>query len=394
MGLAAAAWSAVGALAIVAVLVLLGWLSGGMAEPMSDALRVAGLGWLSSLGASLAVPEGRYDLMPLGMTAVQVVLLYRSSRRATDLAAVAGGQQAAVLVLAGVVSFGAAAALVAAVSGEPLLHVEPSEAFAQALLLAGAAVPVGVLKAPERGPHLVARLNARLPEGPRRLVLEAVRPAAAALLVLIAASAGLVTWWLVARFPEITILVEGLDADVMGLLVLLVVSWLMLPTLIIWALAYLSGVGFAVGVGTSVRVDAVDLSTLPGFPLLGGLPQHPVGWGVVLLLLPLVAGLVGGVLAWRRAVDPDQPLVAWVRLAAATGLLAGLVSGLLASLAAGSAGPGLLGTVGPVPWQVAAATGVQVTVGAAAFLLGRQTWARRSVRALESEPAQDGVLER
>ena len=72
------------------------------------------------------------------------------------------------------------------------------------------------------------------------------------------------------------------------------------PNLVVWALAWLTGAGFAVGAGTQFAPDGVVGGALPAVPMLGALPSADVV-GPATSLVPLV--LVGG-RGLRRAVRP------------------------------------------------------------------------------------------
>lgn len=144
---------------------------------------------------------------------------------------------------------------------------------------------------------------------------------------------------------------------------------LSLPTLVLWTTAVLFGPGFALGSDTSVDLTGAGLGSVPGFPPLAGLPDPgPLpGWVVVLTLLPVAAGVAGGVVAWRGVPESDRSWGRVVGDGALAGAVAGVVVGLLAWTAGGSLGPGLLQTAGPSAWPVLA---VAVPVLAAGAALG------------------------
>jgi hypothetical protein len=142
----------------------------------------------------------------------------------------------------------------------------------------------------------------------------------------------------------------------------------------VWATAYLIGPGFAVGVGSTVDASTVSLEPLPAFPLLAAVPTGPsTAMASLILGIPLVAGLIGGVLAARPKDLPDATgglrriPVRW-RTALGAALLSGPVAGLLTGLAAaaarGNLGDGRLATVGPSPLQVGIVLMVEVSVSA------------------------------
>ncbi|HEX5995190.1 MAG TPA: DUF6350 family protein, partial [Jiangellales bacterium] len=113
-------------------------------------------------------------------------------------------------------------------------------------------------------------------------------------------------------------------------------------------------------------------------PPLGALPaDDPGGLGWLVLSGPVVAGVLAGWVIRRRLSMPRDVALS----VALTTCLATVTMAVLAALSGGPAGAGRLGEIGPVPWQVAAATAGLVG-GTALFvsLLGRPLpgWPRRS----------------
>ena len=67
-------------------------------------------------------------------------------------------------------------------------------------------------------------------------------------------------------------LITALDAGIVGSVLVPAVSAAYLPNVVIWAVAWAVGPGFAVGAGTSVSPLAVEIGPLPALPLFGVLP--------------------------------------------------------------------------------------------------------------------------
>jgi hypothetical protein len=118
------------------------------------------------------------------------------------------------------------------------------------------------------------------------------------------------------------------------------------PTMLVWALAWLAGPGFAVGAGTLFSPDSVVTGPVPAMPLLGLLPTAPLG--TVGLYLPLVITAGTMVASWprRRRLAVlglgEAVIAALVATAVVTlGCLA------LALAASGPVGPGRMTQVGP-----------------------------------------------
>jgi hypothetical protein len=135
-----------------------------------------------------------------------------------------------------------------------------------------------------------------------------------------------------------------------------------LPNLAAWGAAYLLGPGFTIGAGTMVSPGEVTLGSVPGLPVLAGLPSQPLtGLGPLLLGAPLLAGVAAGVLLARY-----RQRRGWARLLGAA-VLSGPVAGaaVLAAcrVSAGSLGSGRLAEIGPSDWRIGLLASVVVSLG-------------------------------
>jgi hypothetical protein len=169
-------------------------------------------------------------------------------------------------------------------------------------------------------------------------------------------------------------LAHSLGGGIVGSVLVLLLGLLYAPNAVICGTSYLVGPGFAVGSGTSVSLIGAHLGPVPAFPLLAALPSGtspaPETWPLV--AAPVLAGVFAGVLAVRAAGAAGRR--AAVRLAGWSGLTVGVVLAALAGLAGGPLGAGRLAAVGPSPWQLGGAAGVEVAVLAAlsALVAGRR----------------------
>src|SRR5699024_9944393 len=91
--------------------------------------------------------------------------------------------------------------------------------------------------------------------------------------------------------------VAGLGVDTFGGLLLAVAQLAVAPNLVVWALAWLAGPGFAVGSGTLYSPAEVVSGPLPALPLLGALPTAD-GSGGLLRWAPVVVVVAGMVAGW------------------------------------------------------------------------------------------------
>ena len=367
-GAAVAAWVVAAGLGVVAAPVLLAWVAAGAAEPMPDALSVAAAGWLLGLGATLASPDASWGLTPLGLTLVCVLLAVRGGSWAAETATVAGGTRSAVLLLAaGMTAAALAGASAAALTLEEVM-VDPGQAATQAALVTLTGTGIGLVKARPGGWR--ALLGELAPRWLRRALVGSL----AALAVLTAAGAAIVSVALVSSFDTTSTLLQQIDPGPAGGLALLLGSLAYLPTVIVWAVAVLAGPGVAIGGAVTVRADGVDAGALPGFPLLGIVPvTMPVAVPVLGVLTLVTAGTLAGLLVARRRAPNEGPLAV-----ALGGLVAGAVSaavvGVACWAATGPMGPGLLAEVGPTAPAVAGVVGavVGVIATATAWLAARR----------------------
>lgn len=127
-------------------------------------------------------------------------------------------------------------------------------------------------------------------------------------------------------------------------LVLLELGWL--PSLLVWAMAWLVGPGFTVGAGTIFAPDQVIAGAVPALPILGLLPTSPAG--TIGLYVPLTVTAAAMVAAWwsredLRALRLGEAMAA----AVAAAVLLALGAALLCLAASGSVGPGRLAEAGP-----------------------------------------------
>ncbi len=382
-GTVAAAGAALSGVALIAAVVLVAWATDSRTGASArDALRTAADAWLLAHRGTLRLPSGTVAVVPLGLTVLPAVLLHRAGvsvartlgladrapgrRRPAESAPTGGSaasgrpalREAARAVAALAAAYGVLAAIVAGIAGTPTVAVGPFSAGAGAALLAAAAGGVGLLRAARLGPALAELLPPAVPV--------VARAAAAAVGMLLAAGAALVVLGLAVHAGQGVALTRALDPGLVGAAVLLLVNVVLAPNAVVWGAGYAVGPGFAVGAGTGISLFGSTLGPVPALPLLAALPQSATTPPALraILLVPVAAGAVAGVLVGRRL-----PAGTPTRWAAATGAAAGpaaaAVLAVLAALSGGPVGGGYLVAVGPSPWQVGLAVLVEVGVPAA-----------------------------
>jgi hypothetical protein len=329
--------------------------------------------YLSSSGIDPAAATFALSLAPLALAAFTAVFAARSGRRAAQAGAAATGAVTGTLV------FTAIAAIIAVTTLNTLATAELWQAILFPALVFGVPALAGAFaegwRLDDRGP--IARLRARVERGRWGVIPAlAVRGTAMAVTGLIGVGAVVAGVAVLMRGGEVVALFEASHVDVVGAIVLALAQLAYLPTLVVWALSFVAGPGFALGAGTAVSPAGTQLGVLPGIPVLGAVPESSSTWLLLLALLPVAVGVMTGWMLRSRlaatvspAVRDDGGFAPRLVLAVAVSVLTGGVAALLAVLTSGSIGPGRLSEVGPDAGALAFTVGIEVLAGAAILLL-------------------------
>ncbi|MFF1878270.1 DUF6350 family protein [Leifsonia sp. NPDC058230] len=205
-----------------------------------------------------------------------------------------------------------------------------------------------------------------VPLGVRTASGAAFRAGTAAAALVIAGAAIILALLIFGNFGSIIGLYEQLQAGALGGAALTIGQLALLPNLVIWMASWLIGPGFAIGTGSAVSPIGTDLGPLPGLPLFGVIPTGGFAFGLVGVLVPLVAGfLAAALLRSTIAEGRAKHGTGWLFLTAlGIGIVAGIELGLLAWWSSGAIGPGRLHDVGPNPWLVGSIAAAEVAVAA------------------------------
>lgn len=200
---------------------------------------------------------------------------------------------------------------------------------------------------------------------------EVVRGSAAVVVGLTGIAGLALTVMVLLRGGEVVALFEAARVDATGATVLTLGHLAYLPTLLVWAVAWIAGPGFAMGVGTAVSPTGTQLGVVPGIPVLGLLPENGSFWMLIVVLLPVAAGAFAGWIVRSRLVWENTGHRLAPRAAITFGIaaLSAAVMGVAAVLASGSIGPGRLTEVGPHAGWTMLAIAAEVAVGAGVLLL-------------------------
>lgn len=226
--------------------------------------------------------------------------------------------------------------------------------------------------------RLVDRVQKAVGSTPRIQIISISRAVGATSLGLLIGGSAVLSIAIFTHWMPIVVLYEQLHINPLGILVVTALQLAYLPTALVWAIAWMSGAGFGFGIGSTVSMFGSTVAPLPSIPLLAAIPRG--GWWQALsLLLPILAGALGGVIA-RRGYDLIEPDTSDWRVSVSricSGLIIGMVAGIAAAFCAhfarGSIGPGRLVDVGPSASSVW--FWVTMTVGVPAAIV--LAWPRR-----------------
>lgn len=334
---------------------------GVMAAEWSGAISVSTQLWLLGHGAPASVAGIPITLVPLGLTLLNAAILAAVARRFTSRTWGSWGLAVAV--------YATGVGIVAAITS-PDGSTIPG-AIGTAILIAGAGVAIGIWRA-----HGVTLdWLTRIPDWVRA----GVRRGSATLTMILGAAALTGAAWAVAGRHAIGDTATALELDVVSAGVLAIAQTAYVPTMVVWMVAWLSGQGFAVGLGTAYTPDALATDALPSLPLLGALPSEAGGWLTWAPAVIVVAALAVRLVITRHELD-------WRMDAAADGIALALVttvSALAFVLTSGSVGPGRLETVG-----VAAVATTVAVLGLTALGLVLAALIDRGMLALTATPTK------
>jgi hypothetical protein len=344
-------------------------------------LHSAGLG-------SAALPEsGTLSLIPLGLTLIPFLLAWRAGRRLARASYTDQLWQALLGSWLMYVGFGLATGFVCRTS-------EVGISLWSAALMPLVPFALGMVIGARReagswsrliGVDAVAWIS-RTSQHSRwagSYLVSAIKAGFVALMASLAMSAVLLAVDLFVHWNLVIAVYEALDAGAMGGAVLTIAQLGFLPNLVVFALAWTSGSGFAVGVGSQAGALGTAVGPLPSIPVFAALPSGALDYGFAALVLPALAGVLAGWWFLREGENHFDEWLSieirarWFTATASTlvlGVLIGSVAGLLAAglawLARGSAGIGRLTDIGPDPLRtavfVAAEVGIGVVIGYAA----------------------------
>ncbi|PVZ58876.1 cell division protein PerM [Arthrobacter sp. H-02-3] len=384
---------------VVAAPIVTVWATAGFQNSGFDLLaRLAGQAWLlihgvpllldtAGAGSAAHPDSGTLSLIPLGLSLIPFLLAWRAGRRLARASYTDQLWQALLgswLMYAG---FGIATGFVCRTSD---VGISLWSAALIPLIPFGLGMVVGARREAGSwsrliGVDAVAWLS-RTSQHSRwagSYLGSAIKAGSVALMATLAMAGALLAVDLFIHWNLVVAVYEGLDAGAIGGAVLTIVLLGFLPNLVVFALAWISGAGFALGVGSAAGPLGTAVGPLPSIPVFAALPSGSLDFGFVALVVPALAGALAGWWFLREGENHFDEWLSikirarWFTAAASTlvlGAVIGSVAGLLAAglawLAGGSAGIGRLTEIGPDPLRtalfVAAEVGIGVVIGYAA----------------------------
>lgn len=199
--------------------------------------------------------------------------------------------------------------------------------------------------------------------GIRALAMPALRAGTGIVAMLLAISAVMIALLLAVNWITVTRFYEGLQVSVLGGIMLTAGQLAVLPNLVIFGAAWLTGVGFQIGAGSIISPIATNIGPMPIFPIVGAIPAGQLSFGLIAVAVPLLGAFAATLLIKRHADEVRFEFAsAWnaaISLGLAIGFVAAVEMGILAAAASGGFGPGRLQTVGINPFMLMAVVFVE-----------------------------------
>lgn len=384
---------------LVVVPIVAVWATGGFLTPGFDALaRLAGQAWLLIHGVPLELADigsgaaggsgsGMLTLIPLGLTLIPFLLAWRAGRR---LARASYTDQLWQALLGSWLVYSAFGAATGFVCRTPDVGINIWHSMLIPLIPFALGMVVGARREAGSWSRLIGvdavDWISRTSQHSRwagSYLGSAAKAGALALVSALALACVLLGVDILVHWNLVIAVYEALDAGAVGGAALTIAQLGYLPNLAVFALAWISGSGFAMGIGSQVGPLGTATGPLPAIPAFAAIPTGPLDYGFVALVVPVLAGVLAGWWFLREGENHFDEWLSikvharWFTATASTlvlGVLIGVVAGLLAAglawLAGGSAGLGRLTDVGPDPlWTglwLAAEVGIGVVIGYAA----------------------------
>ncbi len=373
------------AVGVVLVPLTLAWLvEGNGSVDWIVTLQVAGYAFLLSIGVPIQIGAGEIvgiafdsfavSFLPLGLTLVMALMIIRIGHRLSAASSLWPAW------LGGALTFGAASYVLSLVIANPAVTVgEWDSLFRPALFFGGLLFISSVsgkrfelvsganrVEAKERiwVRERVSNFLSKLHWTISTSAIPALRIGTSVIVFLLMISSVLLMFALMLGWVEVLRLYQALSLSFLGGLMLTLGQLAVLPNLIVYGMAWITGAGFSIGAGSFVSPLASQLGPLPALPVFAALPTAGIDRGIVFAIIPVVAAMIATLLARKSTEKMRWEFASSFSAAAVLASFSALVSAALALalafLASGSLGPGRFAEVGINPVQVALVIFIEV----------------------------------
>lgn len=366
------------AFGVVAVLIggttLSWWLDSGMTDDWVSSFRNGlniwfamhgvGINFAASTFGSLEVPAFVIASFPLGAILLVFGLGWRAGKRLFGSTELWPAWLSAAAAYAGFSALLLALAATKEVSPDPVAaYFLPTAIYVGGVVsgsLFGATPKTAVRLAPamERmaGRAWLEGLSARVNWVVGSLASPALRAGTGFVFVMQAISAVVVALLIGFNWLGVIQLFEQLQGGVFGGFAATLLQLAFLPNLTFFASTWLSGVGFAIGTGSSVSPLGTALGPIPTVPVLGALPVGDSSIGMIVLLVPILVALFVTVAVKKYTGDARHnfatPLSASIAMGLSIGFVAAFEMMILAFVTRMAIGPGRMQDIGADPLWV------------------------------------------
>ena len=375
------------AVAVVLVPLTLAWLiEGDGSVDWIVTLQVAGYAFLLAIGVPIQIAGGEIvgiafetfalSFLPLGLTVLLALLIIRIGHRLSAATSLWPAW------LGGAATFGIASYGLSLVISNPAVTVgEWDPLFRPALFFGGLLFLSSVwgkryelsgssnqLEAAERiwvrerAGNFLSKLHWTVSTS----AVPALRIGSSVIVFLLMISSFLLMLALILGWVEVLRLYQSLSLSFLGGIMLTLGQLAILPNLIIYGLAWITGAGFSIGAGSIVSPLVSQLGPLPALPLFAALPTAGFDRGILFGILPVLAALLATLLVRKSTEKMRWEFASRFSAAAVLAGLSAMVSAVLAFalavVASGSLGPGRFVQVGISPWQLALVIYLEVLI--------------------------------
>lgn len=359
---------------LVLVPLTLAWLiegDGSVDWPVT--LAVAGYAFLLAVGVPVQIASGELvgiafdtfaiSFLPLGLTLVMALMIIRIGHRLSAASSLWPAW------LGGALTFGASSYALSLIISNPAVSLgEWDPLFRPALFFGGLLFISSVsgkrfelvsganqIEAPERiwvrqkTSDFISKLHWIVSTS----AMPALRIGGSVIISLLLVSSVLITLSLAIGWVEVLRLYQALSLSFLGGLMVTLGQLAILPNLIIFGAAWISGAGFSIGAGSFVSPLASQLGPLPALPIFAALPTGGIERGIVFAVIPVVAAIIATLLARKSTERMRWEFATSFSAATVLGIFSALVAAtlafVLAILASGGLGPGRFAEVGINP---------------------------------------------